>query len=94
MEKKQKINFIEIGKIQHLTDQYSVETEIYIKQREFLSIVLSQELKDINGNVQVEMIVIEQGNFSEFLLFIEKALWRCLDIEANAAIKLDPNAAN
>jgi hypothetical protein len=94
MEKKQKFTLIDIGTIKHYMGDYSVSTQISIKQREYLSILVHQQFTDITGKVSDELIEIEQGNFAPFYELIEKALWKCLDIEADLALKLDQHAAN
>jgi len=62
MKKKQKFTLIDIGTIKHYMGDYSVSTQISIKQREYLSILVHQQFTDITGKVSDELIEIEQGN--------------------------------
>jgi hypothetical protein len=89
-----KEKLIQIGFIDNKFTDYKVSTSVKIKNESFLTIEIYQECEDLDGHKWDNIIFIEQGSFAPFYELIEKALWRCLDIEADAALKLEKDAAN
>ena len=84
-----------VGELHHLIDSDALTTTVQILQTDYLVLRIHQTCKDLNtGNEQHKIIYIEQGMFASFYELIERALWKCLDIEANAALKFNQDAAN
>jgi len=85
---------IYVGAIDNKFDDYKVTTTVRVKNQKFLTIEIYQECEDLDGHKWDNILFVEQGSFAPFYELIEKALWKCLDIEAVNALKLDQHAAN
>lgn len=84
-----------VGELHHLIETDALTTTVQILQGDYLVIRIHQANKDLNTGVEDHKIIyIEQGMFAPFYELIEKALWKCLDIEADAALKFEQDAAN